>query len=196
MAGFSSFNYSQQGENPKNFIETDRTYVPVQTVATYDGTKIKSTDFAKAKYVKYTLSLYKKTDSGGDVSYVEVSDIFDYLNNDTDSVFIKVNSGVLPAYASGSIMTKNEDGKLEYTAELDQDSFTKIDDQIIDADINYDIISGSPFNQYANYRVVLYVDLIDENYISVNENASAHDWVVYTNAKINPTMLSYAEAGM
>ena len=194
-AGFTSFNYSQQGENPKNFIEADRTYVPVQTVATYDGTKLKRADFVKAKYIKYTLSLYKKTDSGGNVTYTPVS-VYAYLGNDADSVFIKVNSGVTSAYASGAKMTADgSTGKLVYTAELDQASFTKADDQIIAANINFDIITGASFHDYANYRVVLNVGLFDNNWALVSENASAHDWVVYTNAKINPSMLTYSEAG-
>lgn len=194
-AGYSSFNYSQQGENPKNFKEMDRTFVPVQTVATYDGTKLKKVDFDKAKNIKYSLYLYRKTDSGSDVSYVPVTNIYDYLINDEDSVFIKVNSGVKSDYASGGLMTKTDGNELTYTAEIDHDAFNKIDDQIIDANIDFDIKTGGSFVEYANYRVVLYVDLLDKDGNPINENSTAHDWVVYTNAKINPTMLSVTEAG-
>lgn len=202
-AGYSSFNYSQQGENPKNFKETDRMFIPVETVATYDGTKLKSADFKKAKFIKYTLSLYKKTDNGDKVSYVKVDTPSSYLKNElgsegADSVFIKVNSGVKPEYAMGGIMTLTG-SEFVYTAELDSNSFTKVDDQVIDANINFDIITGEGFtditNPYSNYRVVLDVELLDNENKSIGKNATAHDWVVYTNAKINPTMLSVTESG-
>lgn len=191
-AGYSSFNYSQQGENPKNFREEDRTFIPVKTVATYDATKLKSADFEKAKYIKYTLSLFKKTDgnNGEDVTYEQVSTVYDYFNNDTDSVFINVNEGVTTL---GEKMTASGN-KLEYTAELDQSRFTKIDDQVIDANIDFDIKTGEGFGQYANYRVVLKVELLDKDNAPI-ANATAQDWVVYTNAKLNPSMLSVTEAG-
>ena len=70
---------------------------------------------------------------------------------------------------------------------------------MIDANINFDIITGEGFtditNPYSNYRVVLDVELLDNENKSIGKNATAHDWVVYTNAKINPTMLSVTESG-
>ncbi|MBR0528557.1 MAG: hypothetical protein IJJ76_02180 [Ruminococcus sp.] len=200
--GSPSFNYSQQGINPKNFIDDTQTRLPIFATATYNATNIKRSDFTDAEKVRYTLKLYKKTDDKGEVKYTEVSDISKYIDlTDADSVFIKVNSGVTSTYANGAKMT-TEGNQLVYTADLDQTAFTSKDNQRITADIDFTVITGAGFKDYANYRFVLEVDLLktvtnendgSEELVSITNNSAAHDWIVYTNAKINPDMLTLSE---
>lgn len=199
--GSPSFNYSQQGINPKNFIDDTQTRLPIFATATYNATNIKRSDFTDAEKVRYTLKLYKKTDDNGEVKYTEVSDISKYIDlTDDDSVFIKVNSGVTSNYANGAKMTQ-EDNQLVYTADLDQTAFTSKDNQRITADIDFAVITGAGFKDYANYRFVLEVDLLktvtndsnESDLASITFNSAAHDWIVYTNAKINPDMLTMSE---
>lgn len=196
LAGDSSFNYSQQGVNPKNFIDQAQTRLPMETVATYDATKIKHNEFANATQVKCSLTLYKKTGPDGNVNYERVSDISDYFDlTKADSVFIKLNSGVTADYASGGKMTLSSDSSchLEYTADIDQSLFERQEDQMMDAEIDFTVITGEGFNDYANYRVVLKVDLLKSDGTPVSLSTNATDWVVYTNAKVNPNMLSISE---
>lgn len=193
-AGYSSFNYSQQGVNPKNFIDQTQTRIPMQTVATYDATSIKHLEFATAQKVKFTLKLYKKTGAAGSAVYSEVSDVANYIDLDPDSVVIKDISGVVPAGASGE-MRKSGSNELSYVVNVNQSAFSRQEDQRIDAEIDFTVITGPGFTEYANYRFVLTVDLLNSSDNSINSVSSAHDWVVYTNAKINPNMLTVAEAG-
>lgn len=200
--GAPSFNYSQQGINPKNFIDDTQTRLPIFATATYNATNIKRSDFSDAEKVRYTLKLYKKTDDKGEVKYTEVSDISKYIDlTDANSVFIKVNSGVTSTYANGAKMT-NVDNQLVYTADLEQSAFTSKDNQRITADIDFTVITGTGFKDYANYRFVLEVDLLktvtnesdgSNDLVSITNNSAAHDWIVYTNAKINPDMLTLSE---
>lgn len=200
--GSPSFNYSQQGINPKNFIDDTQTRLPIFATATYNATNIKRSDFTDAEKVRYTLKLYKKTDDNGEVKYTEVNDISKYIDlDDNKSVFIKVNSGVTSNFANGAKMEK-VDNQLVYTADLDQSAFTSKDNQRIAADIDFTVITGTGFKDYANYRFVLKVDLLktvinesdsSEELVSITNNSLAHDWIVYTNAKINPDMLTLSE---
>ena len=199
-AGAPSFNYSQQGINPRNFIDGTQTLLPIQTAATYNATKVKRTDFMNAEKVKYTLKLYKKTDihnnenNNDEVRYVEVDKIVDYIEE--DSVYITINSGVESDYLTRTPMLKSGDNELTYTANVDQSAFKKQDDQRIVADIDFNVITGDGFTDYANYRLLLSVDLLkteNNEEVQITLNSNAHDWVVYTNAKINPDMLSISE---
>ncbi|WP_295090468.1 hypothetical protein [Ruminococcus sp.] len=196
--GEPSFNYSQQGINPRNFIDDTQTRLPVKATATYNATNIKRSDFLDAEKIKYTLKLYKKTDDNGEVEYTEVNDISNYIDlADSNSVFIKVNSGVTSTYANGAKMEK-VGNQLVYIADIDQSAFTSKDNQRISADIDFAVITGTGFKDYANYRFVLEVDLLKTTtngtiLDSVTPNSAAHDWIVYTNAKINPDMLTLSE---
>ena len=130
--GAPSFNYSQQGINPKNFIDTTQTRLPIQTAATYSATKIKRSDFMNAEKIKYTLKLYKKVDDGTEVKYNEVNNVADYIDlTAADSVFIKIHDGVTPAFADGAKMTKTGNNMLVYMADIDQSAFTRQENQRI-----------------------------------------------------------------
>ena len=154
-----------------------------------------------AEKIKYTLKLYKKADVVKDgvtiTEYVAVDDVANYIDlTVSNSVFIKENDGVTSEYLSGAKMTKSAANELTYTADLDQSAFTGKDKQRITADIDFTVITGAGFTEFANYRFVLWVDLLknDEGTdVSITPNSNAHDWVVYTNAKINPDMLTLTE---
>lgn len=195
-AGAASYNYSQQGINPKNFTDKSMTRALMETVATYNAANVKRSDFVSAKKIRFVLKLYKKTGASENAEYTEVADIGDYIElTNSKSVFIKVNSGVTSSYGSGAKMIKTGNNALTYTADIDQSMFDKQEDQLFDADISFEVITGEGFKEYANYRFVLLVDLIDADGNAVSASSGAMDWVVYTNAKINPSMLSVTEAG-
>jgi hypothetical protein len=111
-----------------------------------------------------------------------------------------VDSGVTAPYANGAKMTLDGD-QLVYTADIDRSAFTSKDNQRITADIDFTVITGAGFKDYANYRFVLEVDLLktadnnisESELVSITLNSAAHDWIVYTNAKINPDMLTVSE---
>lgn len=198
--GVSSFNYSQQGINPKNFIDSSRDRLPIKTAATYSATKIKRSDFTNAEKIQFKLKLYKKIDDGAEVKYAEVSDLANYIDLTTsDSVFIKVDSGVTADYVNGGKMQKSGNNELSYTADINQSLFTRQEDQRITADIDFTVITGEGFTEFANYRFVLSVDLLKpkeddvSQYESLTNTSYTRDWVVYTNAKINPDMLTLTE---
>ena len=196
--GEPSFNYSQQGINPRNFIDNTLTRLPIKTTATYSAINIRRSDFVKAAKIQYTLKLYKKSDTLEGVKYVEVSDVANYIDLTTaDSVFIKINSGVTNDYTAGGKMTKtnnNDNNLITYAADIDQTAFTSKEKQRITADIDFTVITGDDFQDYyANYRFVLDVDLLDDEGNPLTPDSNARDWVVYTNAKINPDMLTSAE---
>ena len=158
--GTPSFNYSQQGINPKNFIDDTQTKLPIQTAATYNATKVKRTDFSNAEKISYTLKLYKKSDTNEGVKYVEVSDIWNYIEE--DSVYITINSGVKTSYLTRqrTTKTKTDNNELTFTADIDQSAFNKQEEQRIIADIDFTVITGDGFKDYANYRFVLKADLL------------------------------------
>ena len=62
----------------------------------------------------------------------------------------------------------------------------------VQIDVKMDVISGEDFERehmYANYKVLLTVELLDANGNTL-DGSYANDYIIYTNAKICPTLLS------
>ena len=152
---------AQLGVNP---YDTDVESELISADATYDISDLENKE--NASKIKYTLSLYKKNDSG---EYEPVS-INDYL---TDVTVYDENSTVLGE---------------NYTYEVDyNESKNKYD-----ISTKFKVKTGSGFESknyyYANYKVVLNAELIDSSEQKIN-NSSATDYIIYTNAKINSSFV-------
>ena len=181
--GANSKNRSTLGVNGISTDDANRTDMPVNTEAYYNVQSISSA--SRATRVKLTLALSKKTDTGNPVSgisYVPIADLRNYLDGT-----ITVKSGT----AQGSSINLS-------TAESTVDSVTvwldatqcKKENGIYDIEISFNAKSGSGFHDYANYRVDLIAELYDGDADNDNiTNTVAQDYLIYTNAKVNPEFL-------
>lgn len=193
-----SNNTSQLGLNPKNFVNPLTTRIPIYCSSSYDASKIRSTDFQNAEYIEYSIELFKKVNgSNVEASYQKVDDISQYLDlSNSEGIKIKSNSSS-DLYNFDSKFDNSGSDKLIFRAPITTSNFTSESQQKFDANIDFKVKTGADCRDHANYRVVLHVDLVKESngsYVSLNSNTKVKDWVVYTNAKINPTMLSITEA--
>ncbi len=187
-----SNNTSQLGINPKNFFNPSTTRIPIYNTSSYNASKVKHSEFANTKYIEYTLELYQKTDSGGTAHYEKVSDMSRYIDFDK-GVNIQSSSLDSDMYSYSGSFDTTDSGKLIFRASIDPEKFTAENQQKFEADIDFTVKTGADCTEHANYRMMLHVDLVDDNYASINSKTKVKDWVVYTNAKINPTMLLISE---
>ena len=155
---------AQLGVNP---IDTNEDSALITAQGTYDVSDLKNKE--EAKKVQYTLSLYKKNNEG---KYETVA-IDDYLTD------IKI-------YDESSQIISDGSNSHTYTVgyENDKDKYSVI--------TNFNVKTGTEFESqnydYANYKVVLKAKLLDESGNEVN-NSTASDYIIYTNAKIDPSFV-------
>ena len=155
-------------------INSDDDYQPriIQTDSIYDYSEVDPVTVSKAKYVRYTLELFRKQDNGlynGDA----VSPINDYLP-------IVRKAGEDPTSTDESKMTWIE--SLDEGATCDSTSFDFVP------------LTGAAFEEkgftYANYMIRLTAELLEEkqdNGTIVKEvlpGTLASDYIVYTNARV------------
>lgn len=181
--GAKSKNRSTLGVNGRSTDEAGRDSMPVNTQAYYNVQSISSA--SRATRVKLTLALSKKTDTGSPISgisYVPISDLRNYLDG---TIIFK--SGT--AQASSISLSTAESSVDSVTVWLDATQ-CKIENGIYDIEISFNAKSGAGFYEYANYRVDLTTELYDGNADDDNiTNTVAQDYLIYTNAKINPEFL-------
>ena len=181
--GAKSKNRSTLGVNGRSMDEAGRDSMPVNTQAYYNVQSISSA--SRATRVKLTLALSKKTDTGSPISgisYVPISDLRNYLDG---TIIFK--SGT--AQASSISLSTAESSVDSVTVWLDATQ-CKIENGIYDIEISFNAKSGAGFYEYANYRVDLTTELYDGNTDDDNiTNTVAQDYLIYTNAKINPEFL-------
>jgi hypothetical protein len=164
-------------------IPSPSTMMPVNTEAYYNVQSISGAD--SAKKLKLTLSLKKKEDvlDNGTIKSVEYRSITDLTNYLEGSVTFKCGD----ATATKSVSAADNGSLVVYlnTADCSKDS------SIYDITISFNAKSGSGFYKYANYEVDLTAVLLtgdsDEN--DTISNSVATDYLIYTNAKINPEFL-------
>jgi len=177
--GSTSFNYSQLGLNGSNLAIPSQYYIPIYSTATYDASNFEQ--ISSADKLRYEFTLYKKTDDDGDVKYIQIAnaDLGDYLRD--ASLTLQITDGLAD--------------KESYIIEPVNGTFTKDyllgnNDKSGDyaADVYFEVNTGGNFHDYANYRMKLKVSLIKTENSTETELASAESWIVYTNAKIDPTM--------
>lgn len=148
----------------------------ITAVGYYNVLNLPETAIDKAKKVSFTLSLYKKTDSG----IYDAVPIAEYLENIT--LYDKNGSAKPPASTGDSYeYVFDKETELNYEA----GSFEVIS--------SYSVITGGAFESkgktYSNYKVQLTAQLLDENGEPI-ENSGCSDYIIYTNAKINSQLIS------
>jgi len=178
--GFNSENRSTLGVNGLSVDDPNRTnplegtgYMPVNTQAYYYTHELPN--LSQAKGMKLTFTLKKKED---DRTYSDIDQIQNYLNGDITFTFGEVSK---PVEATGGAITVNfevsaADFKREYA----------------DVVITFNAKSGDNFYEYANYEAYLTVELYTDKNCTDNNNipnSAANDYLIYTNAKINPEFL-------
>ena len=151
----------------------------ITAVGYYNVLNLPETAIDRAKKVKFTLSLYQKTDRG----IYDAVPIAKYLENIT-------------------LYDKNGSAKSPESPESTGDSYEYVFDR--ETELNYEagsfevvssysVITGAEFEGgkkiYSNYKVQLTAQLLDENNDPI-ENSGCSDYIIYTNAKINSQLIS------
>lgn len=186
--GKDSKNYSRLGVNGQTSTGTknNKTAMLIDSEATLNASAIEDTAHANTKKIRYTLTLNKKTDTkvtnGGvttitKAEYVKVDNISDYLSN----VDVKIGNTSLTKLASSTNST--------YVYEATVSPSTN---KIYNATTEFYVITGEGFTEYANYQVVLQAELLDGNGETIGNKPT--DYLVYTNAKVYPTVIEQTKS--
>ena len=153
----------------------------INSAATYDASALDGA--GDAKTLRCTLSLKRKTADGG---YEAVDGWEKYLaEGRAPTVSVHYNtSGVNAAVASPTFS-----GSV-YTTQFTLTSYDK--DVPIEIQVDMNVLTGAGFEAegkkltYANYKVEMCVELLDSTGTNVIAGSRAEDYIVYTNARINP----------
>lgn len=183
--GSASYNYSRLGNNGLDRTLTciwpdDAEGMPINATAMYNAAAV--TNFEDAVTIRYTMSLYKKTDVGtGTITGVEYQlvDIDDYLKD------VRLYGGTGGSTVLTKIAGQSDEQKYVYTESVDS---ANRDERLFTIGTYFEVITGGDFHDYANYRVVLEVSLLNSNN-AVISNSVQRDHIVYTNAKIYPEVI-------
>jgi hypothetical protein len=144
--------------------------VPLSTVAYYDVSNLSNA--TQARKIHCELQLWQKNENG---IYEQVS-------------AGKYISGVT-GYVNNSVSAKAAGNVFVW-----EDTWSAVTNDLADTAINVDfsVKTGSAFERagydYANYRVVLAVSLLDENG-DVLDGSETNDYIIYTNARIYTSIL-------
>ncbi|MGN0593731.1 MAG: hypothetical protein ACI4I6_01115 [Hominimerdicola sp.] len=161
---------------------SDLSEMPINTAAKYNVSAIAPEDVELAEKLRLTIMLSKKTDTISDGKVVgaeyEMVNMLNYLYQDI-------------IITSGNKFTET------YSIAQSQNSLV-VDIPIESCDFESDIYNigiafkaktGEGFTEYANYKITLRTELIKEDGNTI-ENSGVSDYVVYTNAKVYPTVLT------
>lgn len=163
--------YSQLGVNP---MDMNSEKMQITAKGHYDLSELNESIRKQGKQIKFTLTLYKKNE---DDKYDKVDDIKKYL----DGISLTGKNDVLATNAIAQDASECAFVISNYNGEETYDITTK-----------YNVITGKAFEDnsqlYANYKVLLTADLLDANGKTL-PIASASDYIVYTNAKINTSFI-------
>ena len=171
--GTQRYGWSQLGIND---LDSNGDY-QILSAALYDVHEL--TNASLADTLKISVKLLQKTDGGG---YVDVSKpLSSYLSSITVSP--KVNP-------TGSFLTAQS--VLGGTAEFSLKDTGFNSSVPIEIDVDMNVITGAAFEKagltYANYKLVLKAELLQGS--KTIEGSPAEDYIIYTNAKIIPTLVS------
>jgi hypothetical protein len=174
--GFNSKNQTTLGVNGRSaqFAEVQRTSMPVNTEAFYNVQSLTNA-VANAQNLKLVFALEKKTDypagsEGGERVEYKPVDMGDYLEDVIQFRCGEASATATPVGNSIVVM-------LDATKCNPQNS-------VYDIVITFNAKTGGNFKEYANYKVNLRAELVEV------ANSAADDVLVYTNAKINPDILT------
>lgn len=171
--GTNTKNNSRLGVND-HFVYNNQ----IRGKSVYNALDVK--DYEKAKSIEYTLELYRKTTENGETSYKQVN-LPDYL-----SPFELKDSEKPTDGFTTEEKTKEVDGQTVkyyvYKRDLDHTGIDK--DAIFYTDFVCTVLKGElSKREYANYKIQLTVHL------NGSANSERTSYIVYTNAKIDPTMI-------
>ena len=164
---------------------SDLLKMPINTEALYNVSAISPDDLARAETLRLTIMLSKKTDMYDEtgaivgVEYSQVNDLRDYLNED-----ITVTSGTL--YSQTHRISDQSPGKLVVDIPI---ASCEGESDIYNFGVGFQAITGEGFTEYANYRVTVRAELLKEDGSTI-DNSGASDYIVYTNAKVYPEVMS------
>ena len=149
----------------------------------YNASDVK--DYANATSIVYTLELFRKTTKNGSTDYVQVN-FPEYASASSIQLIdseIPTGTGSLTKSEKSKSVDDNDLTYYEYSRAIDHDGVDK--DAIFYTDFACDVLKGTSFTkkEYANYKIQLTVHLEGA---ANNERTS---YIIYTNAKIDPTMI-------
>lgn len=154
---------------------------PINSAATYDASALDGA--GNAKTLRCTLSLKRKTADGG---YEAVDGWEKYLaEGSVPTVSVYYNTSGVKAAVASSTLSGND-----YTTQFELADYEK--DVPIEIRVDMNVLTGAGFEAegkaltYANYKVEMCVELLDSTGTNVIAGSRAEDYIVYTNARINP----------
>ncbi len=178
--GANSKNQSTLGVNGRSAVEAERSSMPVNSEAFYNVQSLSDADDANT--LRLTFAIKKKSLKNGKFEYVPITDMQNYIEG---TITFTSGSASATATAIGSLIT----------VDLDATQCDRSGD-IYDINISFNAKSGGEFTQYSNYEVDLTAELYDiqkDGNTVVSEenigNSVASDYLIYTNAKINPNII-------
>ncbi|MBO4331183.1 MAG: hypothetical protein J5827_03820, partial [Oscillospiraceae bacterium] len=176
------------GINPKdsgdNLQTEDLTHMLVHSIAVlnYDDVADQCGDYA---YLQLTVKLSCKDDSD-DVSNADKYNTALALRSYLNHLYVG-GTEVLPADSSTSVTVRIPKTGAGYASFTDEYNVATIP-------IYLDVITGVPFetagHKYANYRITVTANLLDESYRSLLSGLALEKYIIYTNAKIIPDFIS------
>ncbi len=163
------------------FDEETETNSLIHTNGIYDASQLSALDKKNLK-IRWTIELQCKQDG-----YTDDLKLSDYLN----SVTIKgVDEQTLETFNSGELGKT----KLEYSAA--RDNFEELDNAgLFDVYIDFDVKTGADLEAvenafYSNYKIVLTASLYEGS--AMIDGSAADDYIIYTNAHIDPKFIDKA----
>lgn len=190
--------YDIQGKNSKNFSRLGingyssigkykgRTAMEIHSRAIFNAASVEDQYFNQATTVRFSMTLWKKTDTKAEngtitgVTYEQVNDISKYL---LGVEFMNINTNILQNNVKSDSKT--------YVYDLAIEGSNELGPRIYPADIVYYAITGEGFTEYANYKVQIQAELLNAEGKTIGNQPK--DYIVYTNAKVFPTVIGQYE---
>lgn len=178
-----------------SYLDAAKENTIIDTTARYDMSTIKdlSSILASSKEIQFSIQLQNKnTTQGATESYADALELGKYMK-------VVVKSENVKSENVGTVQLTNDQKAYAYTWTVPRSSYWDADKKIIKASSIFD---GDIMTQaiqlkvniknvdqwkhlYSNYRVVLSVEIIDQNG-NVVENTTATDNIIYTMARVKP----------
>ncbi|MGN0576150.1 MAG: hypothetical protein ACI4J2_08975 [Ruminococcus sp.] len=186
--GKNSRNFSRLGVNGFSSIGKygDRTAMEIHSRAVFNVASVEEQYFDQATSVRFSMTLWKKADTKAEdgtitsAAYEQVDDISKYL---LGVKFMNIDT----------TMPRNIDksDKKTYVYDLTIEGCNELGPRIYPADIVYYAITGDGFTEYANYKVQIQAELLNAEGKTIGNQPK--DYIVYTNAKVFPTVINQAD---
>ena len=186
--GNVSYNYSRLGNNGLDrFLTcvwpTKAQGMPINAIAKYNAATVFNYDDAVT--IKYQLTLLKKTDTVDENTNAVTSVTYNAVNIDSYLKHVTLYGGS----GGTTVLTKDTESSTDqryvYTEAI---SSANVDEKLFTIGTYYEVVTGGDFQDYANYKVVLEVSLINGSGQAIS-NSTAKSFIVYTNAKIYPEVI-------